>query len=228
MTNFYDLKEQLVREQKIFDRATMKQLAYPDLILCAIGDAGKARCGMEEVLAETAERRAPFVNMPIDKILLLKNHLTEEGMYEDVMNDAIGRSEIASYKRLTTLQRLYFKLRCLRNHQDYPARRLQDALVLAQSLLNENFEQPLIQKWLMTLEALNIDVAASKYKNNIGYTHFRKSLQGVRELLTLMTPAEMAICETETLRDYSCSHNCFTPNFEDLLRPRESGRYLAG
>jgi len=206
ITNFYDLKERLVREGKTFDREVMKQLEYQDLILCAIGDAGKARCATTTVLEEAAERRSVYNTLSLQRVQELREVLELEGMYEEVLADAVNRSpDLLSYKKLTDTQRLYFKLRCLRNHQDYPHKRVEEALWLVDKIQKLN-PSPEISKWQTTLEALEIDNAA-----NLGPVHFRKCLQGVRDLFKLMSLQEVAECEAETLRDYSCTHNCFAP-----------------
>jgi hypothetical protein len=218
-TNFYDLKEQLVRENRIFDRETMKLLEYPDLILCAIGDAGKARCDIKVVAEEAAARRSAYANYSLQRILELRRVLEHEGMYEDVLNDAISRSEILSWKKLTDLQKLYFKLLCLRNHQDYPGKRLDEALTYL-ALAAKKDPRPELAKWQTTLETLSNDIRTeasawhlrAEQDSCLSHVHFRKSIQGVRGLLELMSPSEVMECEAETLRDYSCSHNCFAPN----------------
>jgi len=49
---FYSLRDELISQGKIFDKNTLKLLSFKDLQLADIGNAGKAACSYELVIAE--------------------------------------------------------------------------------------------------------------------------------------------------------------------------------
>lgn len=205
---FYTKAAELVAAGKVFDRVAMKDIPYCDLPLCAIGDAGAARCRMHLVREEQKSRLYPFLKMPLEELEAIKTSL-DDAMFADIM--ALRRAKVVrpSWHDLTDAQKLYFKLRCLRNHWDGPRARLRDALTIMANISKETKGADLrfhpIQQGIIRL-------MADDEKGVLDGQNLRETLKGYRELLaTMLTPEQKAVCESAELSDYNCTNDCFRP-----------------
>ena len=204
-TPFYTLLRQLKLEQKTFEEKSLKKLKYSDLNLAAIGNAGPARCSIEEVSQEKSRRRLRYVTAKT----IQRGILNESGMLDDVLADRIKVSEIPTWDSLSTLAKLWFKLSCLEMHTDHPSTRIKDILLLFQECLKQeqpqlpfqtakNFQTEFqsIQLRLATLPDVVIRDCCTQCSNVI---------------YGFITGDEIEICDNMALKDYSCSGGCFYP-----------------
>lgn len=202
---FYTLLEQLKRDQKKFDSKSLKKLKYTELNLAAMGNAGVCRCTIEEMVQEKMRRRAKYATTKF----LDRETLKDLGMLDDVLADRIKLSNIPTWDRLSIVAKLWFKLSCLEMHTDYPGPRLEEVILLFQECLKQD-NPPLpfqIAKNFQT-EFQSIYLRMNKLPDEV----IRDCCtQCANVLYGFITGDEIEICDTMSLKDYSCSGGCFYP-----------------
>ena len=202
---FYDTLTTLISEGKTFDRASMKGLAYSDLPLCAIGDAMGARCRMHLVREEQKSRLLPYLPMTQEELSGLG---LDSAMLRDIAQIQANRSNRPSWHDLTDAQKLYFKIRCLRNHWDAPMVRLKDALMIVATLAKEAPKDTRLEEMRRgILHLMKLHEAGSLTGDDL-----RETLKRYRTTLaTFLTPEQQDTCDSAELSDYNCTHDCFRP-----------------
>lgn len=205
---FYEVQAKLVSEGKTFDRASMKALPYADLPLCAIGDAMQARCRMHLVREEQKSRLIPYVNMPLAELEAIRGTL-DDLMFADI--SALRNAKVVrpSWHDLTDPQKLYFKIRCLRNHWDGPRVRLRDALMIMANIVRETNQ---LDPRFLPIQRGIMKLMKDDEEGRLDGQELRETLKGYREVIaTMLTPEQKAVCDSAELADHSCTNDCFRP-----------------
>ena len=204
-TPFYLLLEQLKKEDKRIEAKHLKKLKYTELDLAAMGNAGKCRCSMDEVIQEKTKRRAKYQTVK----MLNREALNELGMLDDVLLDRIKVSDIPTWDSLSIISKLWFKLSCLEMHTDHPGPRIEEVILLFQECLKQEHPQLpfLIAKNFQT-EFQSIYLRLSRLPDEV----LRDCCtQCANVIYGFITGDEIEICDNMALKDYSCSSGCFYP-----------------
>src|SRR5271155_955187 len=83
--DFYDLRSDLIEQDKKFDEVTLRLLPYHQLHLAAMGNAGDAACIPKVIHEEKARRRERFLAMDEAELKSCERYLRAEEMYDDVV-----------------------------------------------------------------------------------------------------------------------------------------------
>ena len=162
-------------------------------------------CSIEEVVEEKMRRRVKYVSSKC----LNRKTLNDIGMLDDVLADRIKISDIPTYGSLSILGKLWFKLSCLEMHTDHPSIRIEEVISLFQECLKE--EQPQVPFQLaknFQTEFQSIYLRLNKLPEEV----IRDCCtQCANVIYGFITGDEIEICDSMSLKDYSCSGGCFFP-----------------
>jgi hypothetical protein len=200
--DFYDVLTDLKAKGRPFDPASLRLLAYDQLILAAMGNAGACRCPIEDVINEKQERRALLLGLPQDKLETMK---LEDQLYGDLLEDRIQITRsVPAWGDLSAVSRLYFKLTCLELHPHDAFRRINEAI----NLFKEAGESGIPSQLAFSLRLEFQSALLSKPSDD----WVRDAATKASNLLYgFVTGPEVDIVDKLELRDYICTAGCFYP-----------------
>ena len=203
--DFYSILVKLKEKGQKFDGKSLKRLAYHQLDLAAIGNAGACRCSTGLVNKEKAIRRQSFVTKPIidDDI----DYLEKTEMLDGVLNDRNTLVGFPKWESLSTPLKLWFKISCLETHLDSPNVRLNEAITLFKKCASEG-SIPHQLVFMCVPEFQSILLMSRKLNDEMIRNVCNQSAYSVREFLS---PEDMEVADFKTLDNYSCSSYCFRP-----------------
>lgn len=199
--DFYELLEKLKVAGRKFDTKALKQLAYTQLDLAAIGNAGCCKCSPSLVTKEKALRRKAYAVQDENG----RAFLERAGMLADALQDASNAKGHPTIRTLGVLEHLWYKLTCLATHSDAPSTRLVEVVNLLQLAIDREL---LPNQVALSLKAefQSIILRQSKISDELIRGSCDQCAGVVRSFLT---PSGVAVCEGRVLADYSCSSFCF-------------------
>jgi hypothetical protein len=201
--DFYSLLEKLKAKGQKFDGKTLKKLAYHQLDLAAIGNAGPCKCSSGLVRKEKMLRRHAFVAKPtIDDD---RDYLEQTGMLDGVLDDRNHNTGFPRWEELSNILKLWFKLCCIEIHLDSPNIRLTEAIALFKKCAAEGSIPH--QLALMHISEFQSILQMTKRLND--ETIRNACNQAAYTLKEFMTPDDVEIADNKTLDNYSCSSYCF-------------------
>ncbi len=204
--DFYEIRDQLVSENKTFDPFSLMSVPYHQLYLCCIGNAGDARCEPALVAAEKHNRRARFIIMDEDGLLENNGILQQERMVGDVLSRRGKSSQLGRWEDLSDRQQVWFKLNCVVNHTDSPLLRVQEAVNLLKDCGSSHSLPPEVARDF----AAKIRNVMHGYLNGITDEMFRKRIATFADhVINFLPDDERKVCQNESLADYSCTSNCY-------------------
>ncbi len=200
---FVDLRTRLLGMEERFTDRSLRLLPYPEIILSAMPNAGKAACTLAEAKRAKQLRRERFLSLSPDELLKAKSYLQKEGMYADI-SAAIQMRSAPTWDDLSPVARLWCKLNCLYTHIDLPDLRLKEA-----TLLLENVHRELsLPDAVLTRISDDLDQLLWLYPEVIDSDMFRVSLGTLaEEVLHHLTSSEQAQCEL--VAGYHCTGHCY-------------------
>lgn len=204
--DFYELLSIVKEEQRSFTKKDLERLSYDQLLLPAIGNSGNTRCDIEIVLEERRNRRLPYVRCSEEQFDALEKELDEQGCLDDCFKDRLHSSDLPQWDDLTSVTKLFFKLRCLENHVDYPIERIVETLDLIQDCIDEEL-LPFQLAMAMKADLQSLFLLISKLEDHTIRDVCKKQ---ANHLESFIPPGEIEISQNMTLLDYSCSSRCFS------------------
>jgi len=203
--DFYDLRSDLIEQDKTFDGASLRLLPYHQLHLAAMGNAGDAVCPLILVQQEKARRRERFLAMDEAELKACERYLRAEEMYDDVIL-VIGSKLAPRWGELSDPQKLWAKLNCLYNHLDDPQQRMGEALLLLRKCsTTSNLPTDVCQHYMGRLRGL-----MATYPGSLSDDFFRSQIEDIRDNVRDFLPdEERLICDREQVADFQCTSDCF-------------------
>jgi hypothetical protein len=202
--DFYDLRSELIEQQKKFDETTLCFVPYDQLQLCCIGNAGLAACSPRLVQIEKRFRRQRFLAMEPTDLKKCERLLRREHMYEDVMN-AVASLGAARWEHLSERQQTWAKLNCITNHIEHPKMRLGEAILLLRKCASSSLPSDVCSHYITKLKGL-----MTIYPGRVTDDFFREAVADVRDnILRFMPEEERAVCVKEQIIDFQCTSDCF-------------------
>jgi len=212
ITDFFTLKDLATKQGRRFTADDLKAMNYTDLLRAAIGDAGAAACSLDLVRAEMHERLSPWLIKITSKEALefYRGALEGLGMLPDFCQ-IFQQQElqgVPQWGAISVRARLFFRIRCLRNHGDTPRVRLEDLLTdLEKGIVGDSQE-----KNLLTILTFGVkDLLKACEEGPVSTETIRDRTGGYHYLLRLLTPQERAICMNDVVQGWGCSQKCFSP-----------------
>ena len=199
---FVDLCRELVEQGKKFDKQTLAHIPYAQLLLCCIGNAGKAACSIQLVQQEKKNRRERFLNMELEEFKAVENYLKIEQMYDDVLY-AISHRNAVKWETLSECQKIWAKLTCLYTHVDNPTYRIEELIEMFKKC--ETIPSDVCKNYAFKLQSLG---AVAKLKPP-SESFRRKIIEMAETLLGFMSIAERTAMESEQIQEFSCTSDCF-------------------
>jgi len=203
--DFYDLRSDLIEQDKQFDDTSLPLLPYHQLHLAAMGNAGDAACLPRLIHKEKARRRERFIAMDETELKACERYLRAEEMYDDVVL-VIGSKLAPRWGELSDPQKLWAKLNCLYNHLDDPQQRMGEALLLLRKCSTTSYlPTDVCQHYMQKMRGL-----MATYPGKITDPFFRAQIEDIRDNVRNFLPeAERSICDKEQIADYQCTQDCF-------------------
>jgi hypothetical protein len=203
--DFYDLRSDLIEQDKKFDETSLSLLPYHQLHLAAMGNAGAAACQVTVVQQEKARRRERFIAMDETEFKASERYLRAEEMYDDVIR-VIGSKLAPRWEELSDPQKLWAKLSCLYNHLDDPQQRMGEALLLLRKCSTiSHLPTDVCQHYMGRLRGL-----MATYPGKVTDAFFRAQIEDTRDnIRDFLTDDERGACDKEQIADYQCSSDCF-------------------
>lgn len=210
-TEFRELRARLISNGDTFARH-LHEVAYAQLPLCAIANAGTARCHQGLVSQEMKRRRRRFQHLDSDRLAACERYLKAEQMFVDVLGSTLLR-DVHSWDSLELMPKLWFKLTCLYSHLELPHYRFQDAFELARQVIEARlWSGRTAYKCLRTLYKLTCASA-----EEMGQEDVRGLIGGMTEdVFNEMGDEQRAVCQTDLLHNYQCTGGCFQPEHKIL------------
>lgn len=198
---FYELLAELKTKGERFSSKTLQELPYDQLILAAMGNAGSCRCSIQDVTQEKQERRALFLGMPQDKFEQMK---LEDQLVSDLQDDRIIYSHsVPSWKNLSVVAKLYFKLTCLETHPHDAFLRMSEVVVLCRDA-SATLPQQLAFSLKLEFQSAILSKPSTEWVKDA-------ATKATNLLYGFITGPEMDIVDRLELRDYVCTAGCFYP-----------------
>jgi hypothetical protein len=203
--DFYDLRIDLIEQDKRFDETSLRLLPYHQLHLAAMGNAGDAACQVTVVQQEKARRRERFLAMDAEEFKACERYLRAEEMYEDVIL-VIGSKLAPRWEELSDPQKLWAKLGCLYNHLDDPQQRMGEALLLLRKCsTTSHLPTDVCQHYLFRLKGL-----MATYPGQVSDDFFRTQIEDTRDnIRDFLTDDERGVCDNGQIANYQCTSDCF-------------------
>lgn len=199
--DFYELLAELKVKGEPFSAQTLRELPYDQLILAAMGNAGVCRCSVEDVIQEKQERRVPFLGMTQEKLEQLK---LNDQLISDIQDDQILCSRvIPSWRDLSVVGKLYFKLTCLESHPYDAFLRMSEVVALCQET-STTLPQQLASSLKLEFQSAILSKPSAEWVKNA-------SSKASNLLYGFITGPEIEIANRLELRDYVCTAGCFYP-----------------
>ncbi len=203
--NFHEVKRELIAAGKKFDAESLRSIPYDELPLCALAPAGEAMCSLKLVQDEKVQRRERFLIMPDEEFFPMKNFLTIERMWDDVLQERAYRI-LPHWDDMNDRQRLWLKLNCVYNHIDNPYPRGGEALVLIKFCAGSGSLPPEV---CMTMNTRIRDLLRL-YPVRIADTTFRDRISSIADAVFQFLPEdERKAIENEEIQGYSCTSDCY-------------------
>ncbi len=208
--DFYDLRDDLIDQDKKFDETSLRLLSYHQLHLAAMGNAGDSACTQRLVQEEKARRRERFLAMDEAELKASERYLRTEEMWDDVIL-CISSKLAPRWGELTDRQRTWAKLNCLYNHIDNPQARMGEALLLLRLCSFSDTEHQaslptdVCHHYMSKLRGL-----MTVYPGQLSDDFFRTQIEDIRDNIRDFLPDdERAICDREQIADFQCTSDCF-------------------
>ncbi len=203
--DFYDLRSDLIEQDKTFDGVSLRLLPYHQLHLAAMGNAGAAACPTILIQQEKARRRERFLAKDEAELKACERYLRAEEMYDDVIL-VIGSKLAPRWGELSDPQKLWAKLNCLYNHLDDPQQRLGEALLLLRKCsTTSNLPTDVCQHYLSRLKGL-----MATYPGQVSNDFFRTQIEDTRDnIRDFLSDDERGVCDKQQIADFQCSSDCF-------------------
>ena len=197
---FYELLAELKTKGEHFSPVSLRELPYDQLALASMGNAGNCRCSVEDVINEKQERRAVLLGLPKSKLESIK---LDDQIASDLQDDRITLNrKIPSWRDLSRVAKLYFKLTCLETHPHDPFLRLSEVV----NLCREASELP--QQLAFSLKIEFQSAVLSKPSPDWVRDTATKA---TNILYGFITGPEIETVDKLELRDYVCTAGCFYP-----------------
>jgi hypothetical protein len=205
LADFKYLRDQLIQQGKKFSSATLSQVPYEQLHLCATGEAGVARCDRDLVVEERHARRERFLNMETDEFQASEVFLKINQMDEDVKVAQATRAA-PKWADLNAKQQVWAKLNCINNHIDDPSLRLKEAIILLRECAIQRYLPPEVaMSYMPRLRGL-----LTVFPSSITPVLFRAKLSEITDaIFEFMDEGEVAVLQKEDIQDYSCTSDCY-------------------
>lgn len=202
---FYELLDELKSKGSKFSPSTLRLLSYDQLVLAAMGNAGPARCSVEDVVNEKQERRTVLLGMPKKKLERLK---LDDQMAGDLQDDLVMiERSVPSWKNLSVVAKLYFKLTCLENHPHDAFFRLSEVVNLCKEA-HEVLPQQLAFSLKIEFQSAVLSKPSDEWIRDA-------STKASNILYGFVNGSEVDIVDKLELRDYVCTAGCFYPLSKD-------------
>lgn len=209
--DFYDLRGDLIEQNKRFDETSIVLLPYHQLHLACLGNAGEAACSPELVHEEKVRRRGRFLTMEAVEFKVCELQLRAEEMYDDVML-AINSKQTPRWGELTDRQKTWAKLNCLYNHIDDPHTRMSEALELLHLCsFTDDVHEASLPTDVCHHYSAKLRGLMSVYPEGLpDDDSFRAQIEDIRDNIRDFLPDdERAITDEEQIADYQCTSDCF-------------------
>jgi len=202
--DFYDLRSDLIEQNRQFDEVSLRLLPYHQLHLCAIGNAGDAACSLDLIQREKSSRRERFIAMDEAELKTCERYLKAEEMYDDVV--LVRGSKLAPHwGELNDRQQAWAKLSCLYNHVDDPQTRMGEALLLLRRCSTTSLPNDVCLHYIGKLKGL-----MAVYPGKLPDEFFRAQIEDVRDNIRDFLPdEELGVCDKGQIADYQCTSDCF-------------------
>ncbi len=200
-TDFYELLAKLKAKKQKFTPKTLKLLPYEQLVLAAMGNAGRCRCSLEDVTNEKQERRALLLGLPQEKIeeMGLELHLIG-----DILEDRLTLAHtVPAWSELSVISKLYFKLTCLETHPYDALQRISEVVALCKEA-----DQALPQQLAFSLK---IEFQSSLLSKPSDDWIRDTSTKACNLVYGFIPGSEIELVDKLELRDYVCTAGCFYP-----------------
>jgi hypothetical protein len=188
--DFYDLRSDLIEQDKKFDETSLHLLPYHQLHLAAMGNAGDAVCPIVLVQQEKASRRERFLAMDEAEFKACERYLRADEMWGE----------------LSDPQKLWAKLNCLYNHLDDPQQRMGEALLFLRKCATASYlPTDVCQHYMQKVRGL-----MATYPGKVADTFFRAQIEDIRDNIRNFLPDnERGICDKGQIADFQCTSDCF-------------------
>jgi len=201
---FDELRDAMIAEGRKFDEGSLPLVAYDQLHLCCIGNAGEAACQPKLVRVEKEVRRERFLSMEEYEFKPCEPFLKAQGMYDDVLYAAAALAAPA-WDSLSDRQKVWAKLTCIHNHADDPFQRLADAIELLKICSTTCLPGDVSAHYIAKLKAV-----MSAYPGLLSIERFRAAIADVADNIKDFLPdSEQVLCIKEEIRDFQCTSDCF-------------------
>jgi hypothetical protein len=206
-TDFRVLRDRLIASGGNF-AYHLASVHYAHLPLCAIANAGIARCPLDRVNQELRQRRSRFMQMGSEPLDRCVRFLKSEGMYVDILEAAHHRTA-PYWSDLDLPTKLWFKLNCLYSHLDMPHFRLDEAFRITRHVIVER-----CWEGRTALGCLRTLYKASVTPDNVTPLDELRLTVGslTEEVYALLDDEQKALCQGDALQDYECTCSCFQSN----------------
>lgn len=199
--DFYDVRGDLIEQDKQFGPELLVYLPYTQLAFCCIGNSGEAVCPPELVAAEKRARRQRFLSLEEEEFTKCESYLRYEEMYDDVMR-AITQQAAPHWDDLTTRQQTWAKLHCIWSHLDDPLVRMGEALDLLSECSHHTLPSDVCNHYIGKLDGLTRTALPEEV--------LRSQIEEIRDNVRDFLPdSELSICQKEQIRGYICTADCF-------------------
>ena len=198
------LRAGLVARGRRFTPRDLRNVGFVQLLLCAIAEAGAARCPLADVAAEKASRRSRFLSMDRSELRRAERYLRAQGMYLDVER-RLAMLDAPEFTSLEDIQKAWLVLNCLHNHIDAPLDRMQAAI----SHLEHGRGTGAIASRLADIFIQGIGRATTELDSIPDPTLRLFFLTTAGSLLEYLSDAEQRTCVGERIRGYHCTSDCY-------------------
>lgn len=201
--DFYDLRSELIEQDRQFDTQTLAYLPYHQLHLCCIGNAGDAVCSPVLVTMEKRARRQRFLSLEDDAFNQVESLLRYEEMHDDVIFN-VNQQAAPHWDDLTLRQQAWAMLHCLWTHSDDMMLRLREAHDLLHHCKTRMMPVDVCMHYMTKLDGLMMSLG--KLSDDMLRSQIEEVRDNVRDFLP---EPELSICQREQIRGFVCTSDCF-------------------
>jgi hypothetical protein len=203
--DFYQVKNNLLLNSCKFDANTLSTLSYNQLVLAAINPAGDTICDLKLIQDEKRQRRERFLSMSEENLLMMKNYLIIERMWDDIHFER-NYNILPNWNNLTERQKIWLRLNCIVNHIDNPNTRLFEVIVrLNDCISNGTLPYEISNAFMVKIKGL-----IRLYPKLIDDNTFRDRVTIIAALFfQYLSQDEAKQIENEEIKNYSCVSDCY-------------------